>query len=166
MKIAALTIALLVSGAAVAQTSTTSDTSTQDSAYGTTSESTMETPASVENPYTTTSEAALNESAQTTTSWDQTSATGQTTLAMAPASPAVIQPSNQNPEHDARGIAVISDPALVPDGWNGVSGTAMGGPLLDPVSGEAVDADDASYPACSSSVTDNCLQAYERGRSS
>ena len=87
MKIAALTIALLVSGAAVAQTSTTSDTSTQDSAYGTTSESTMETPASVENPYTTTSEAALNESAQTTTSWDQTSATGQTTLAMAPAIP-------------------------------------------------------------------------------
>ena len=38
--------------------------------------------------------------------------------------------------------------------------------MLDPVTGEEVDGDDASYPTCSSSVTDNCLQAYERGRSS
>lgn len=141
MKLVALSIALLMSGAAVAQTATTTDTATQDSAYGTTSESMLD---------------------HSTTY----STTNQTTLAMAPASPAVIQPSNQNPEHDARGIAVISDPALVPDGWNGLAGTAMGGPLLDPVTGEAVDDDEDSYPACSRTVTDNCLQAYERGRSS
>lgn len=140
MRLAALSIALLMSGAAIAQTSTTSDNATQDSAYGTTSQST------------------LDHSAMGHT-------TGQTTLAMAPASPAVIQPSNQDPEHDARGIAVISDPAVVPGGWNGLSGSAMGGPLLDPATGEAVAAAESDYPACSSTVTDNCLQAYERGRS-
>jgi hypothetical protein len=44
----------------------------------------------------------------------------------------------------------------VPIGWNGTSGTAMGGPL---------EAADDSYPACSATITDNCLQTYERGRS-
>lgn len=77
--------------------------------------------------------------------------------------PAVQQPSNANPEHDARGIAVISDPAVIPAGFNGIPGTAVGGPLVDPVTGEATTAD--SYPACTREITDNCLQTYERGRS-
>src|SRR5688500_19974571 len=49
----------------------------------------------------------------------------------------VVQPSNANPERDARGIAVISAPAVAPAGWNGVPASAMGGPELDPATGEA-----------------------------
>lgn len=69
-----------------------------------------------------------------------------------------VAPDNSNPEHDARGIAVISDPATVPPGFNGTPASAVGGPL-EPVAG------DASYPPCSRTITDNCLQTYERGRS-
>ena len=83
-----------------------------------------------------------------------TTTTTTTTLAMAPASGTVVQPSNANPEHDARGIAVISDPAFVPAGYNGIPGRAMGGPA---------EGDDAGYPACTATVTDNCIQLYERG---
>lgn len=87
-------------------------------------------------------------------------------LAAAPApagsGPAAIQPSNANPERDARGIAVISAAAVAPAGWNGVPASAMGGPELDPVTGEAAAPD--SYPACTATVTDRCLQTYERGR--
>jgi hypothetical protein len=89
--------------------------------------------------------------------------TATTTLAMAPASGKIVQPSNADPEHDARGIAVISDAAVVPDGYNGVSGTGMGGPLVDPATGETVERADNSYPACTATVTDNCIQLYERG---
>ena len=74
----------------------------------------------------------------------------------------VVQPGNSDPKRDARGIAVISAPAVVPAGWNGTAASAMGGPLLDPVTGEA--AAEADYPACTATVTDNCLQTYEKGR--
>jgi hypothetical protein len=74
----------------------------------------------------------------------------------------VVQPSNANPERDARGIAVISAAAVAPAGWNGVPAGATGGPELDPATGEAPAAD--RYPACTASVTDRCLQTYERGR--
>src|SRR5688572_7222438 len=69
-------------------------------------------------------------------------------------SAAVVQPSNADPEHDARGIPVISDAAFVPSGYNNIGG-AMGGPVEG--------GDDLSYPACTATVTDNCLQTYERG---
>lgn len=65
---------------------------------------------------------------------------------------ATVEPSNAAPERDARGIAVISDPAFVPPGYNGTSG-AVGGP----------DSGEESYPACTAAVTDNCVQLYERG---
>lgn len=84
-------------------------------------------------------------------------------VASAGAASAIVQPSNANPERDARGIAVISAAAVAPAGWNGVpAGAAMGGPELDPATGEALGT--ASYPACSATVTDRCLQTYERGR--
>jgi hypothetical protein len=79
-----------------------------------------------------------------------------TTAVAVPASAAVVEPSNANPERDARGIAVISDVAHVPPGWNGIAGGAMGGP---------VEGDDADYPPCTAERTDNCVQTYERGRS-
>lgn len=84
--------------------------------------------------------------------------------AEATAGVAVVQPSNADPERDARGIPVISAAATVPAGWNGVAGNAMGGPLLDPVTGEPVAAGAESYPACTATVTDRCLQTYEKGR--
>lgn len=86
------------------------------------------------------------------------------TEAGAAAGEAVVQPGNASPERDARGIAVISAPATVPAGWNGVAGTAMGGPLLDPATGEPIADSGPSYPACTATVTDHCLQAYEQGR--
>ena len=76
----------------------------------------------------------------------------------------VVEPSNADPEHDARGIKVISASADVPAGFNGMTGSAQGGPLVDPATGAAVEASADSYPACSATVTDNCLQEYERGR--
>ena len=84
-------------------------------------------------------------------------------VAATTALPAVQQPGNTNPEHDARGIAVISDPAVIPAGYNGTAGTAVGGPLIDPATGAEMAPD--SYPACTAEITDNCLQTYERGRS-
>ena len=75
----------------------------------------------------------------------------------------LIQPDNSNPERDARGIVVISDPATAPVGFN--QPPAVGGPLVDasqrPMPGPATE----SYKACSRTVTDNCVQTYERGRS-
>ena len=77
----------------------------------------------------------------------------------------VAMPSNAAPERDARGIAVISDPATVPAGYNGTLDTltGTGGPLLD-ANGEPATAPDAGYPACTRTVTDNCVQTYERHR--
>jgi len=88
-----------------------------------------------------------------------TAPTGETSL-----------PGNVDPERDARGIAVISDAAAVPPGFNGTPAgmTGTGGPLVDPAdtgaTATAATTPDASYPACSRTVTDNCLQTYERGR--
>jgi hypothetical protein len=88
-----------------------------------------------------------------------TAATGQTAM-----------PGNASPEHDARGIAVISDAATVPVGYNGTPAplNGMGGPLVDPAdtaaTGELAATPDASYPACTRNVTDNCVQTYERRR--
>ena len=98
-----------------------------------------------------------------TTMPDDTKPVVTDTYAAPSALPAIQQPSNANPEHDARGIAVISDPAVIPAGYNGTVATGVGGPLVDPATGK-VAADD-SYLACTSEVTDNCLQTYERGRS-
>lgn len=100
-----------------------------------------------------------------TLAWETEGATalGEALASNAPADPGqVVQPGNSAPERDARGIAVISDPAVAPPGWNGTPAAAMGGPELDPATGEP--AAPESYPACTASVTDNCLQTYERGR--
>lgn len=120
MKTAAFAAALLLSGAAVAQTSQTNDDMSQ-----------------------TDQPVAMTHS----TSQDMSMT----------ASGATVQPSNADPERDARGHAVISAPAMVPAGWNGTTGSAVGGPVEQ--------APDSAYPPCSASVTDNCVQTYERGRS-
>lgn len=83
----------------------------------------------------------------------------------AAASPAgqTVAPGNAAPERDARGIAVISDAATAPPGFNNAPGmTGMGGPLADPSQPPPQQPADASYQACSRTVTDNCVQTYER----
>jgi hypothetical protein len=112
--------------------------------------------------------AAYEGDGQLTTAFEMEGANGggvnaAPALASADAASAIVQPSNADPERDARGIAVISAAAVVPPGWNGTAaGEAMGGPLLDPATGEPVAPD--SYPACTATVTDKCLQTYEVGR--
>ena len=96
----------------------------------------------------------------------QTYSTTTTTTTTAPATSQTVMPSNAAPERDARGIPVISDPATAPAGFNQAPGmNGVGGPMVDPSAAPAPQPSDASYPACTRTVTDNCLQTYERGRS-
>ncbi len=134
MKTIALGIALMLGGTALAQTPTQDQMPT-----------------------------GSDTTAQTQTGWNG-SASGQTSMAMNSTGP-IVQPSNANPRRDERGIRVISLPAVVPAGWNGTpdSGTGTGGPLLDPTTGQPV-SDTGSAQPCSRTVTDKCVQTYERGR--
>lgn len=72
-------------------------------------------------------------------------------------------PSNANPEVDARGVEVVSAPAEVPAGANEAvpAGPAVPSPNQAQVFAPRPAAQE--YPACSRTVTDNCVQAYERG---
>jgi hypothetical protein len=148
MKIATLAVALLMSGAAFAQTSeydASSDATPDATASSTSDPATADTSAQVD------ATAPAAEPVQ---------------LAQAPAGDPIVQPGNNAPELDARGIAVISAPAIVPAGFNGVATAAVGGPLLDPATGEPVADTEGSYPPCTAEVTDNCVQTYERGSAS
>ena len=149
MKKVAFAFALIVSSAAFAQDSTSEDVATDNA--------TAPAPAA---------EAPAPAASATSDVAEPGSVIPASTVAAAPAGSAMVQPSNANPEQDARGIAVISAAAMVPAGFNGigVSEAGVGGPLLDPVTGQPVA--EASYPPCTSTVTDNCLQTYERGRAS
>jgi hypothetical protein len=149
MKSAAFAIALLTSGAAIAQTypdTTTTTTTTTGTTPDTTTPSTMPDTAVP---------------ADTTMPQPSSMATDPS-MAMTPATGQAVQPSNADPEHDARGIAVISDAAVAPAGFNG--GAAVGGPV-DSSAALATQPAGEDYPACSRTVTDNCVQSYERGRS-
>src|SRR5438309_1420850 len=147
MKKFALAIALMLGGTAFAQTAGTAgsgDMSGQVSAgaanaqpasgpgtAGYTSQS------STDSSTATSTTNGTTMSGQTQTGWNATS--GATTMAMN-STGAVVQPSNASPRRDRRGIPVISLPAVVPAGWNGVAGTGtgMGGPLVDPATGQPV----------------------------
>ena len=80
----------------------------------------------------------------------------------APAGSTTVAPGNSAPERDARGIPVISDPAQAPPGFNqppqpgGTGAPANATPTPQPATED--------YPACSRTVTDNCVQTYERAR--
>ena len=188
MRATAMAIALLLSGTAIAQTTNdmtstkptgTSSTNSQSSSMGTPADATPPTDTSdadMNNDVNTTGDTGTSTTTSTTssgtistdagptgtmTSGTATMGTGMQT-GMGPASSQMVQPGNSDMERDARGIAVKSDPAMVPTGWNGVSGTGMGGPLVDASTGQS--GAETSYPACSATVTDNCVQTYERGR--
>lgn len=71
-----------------------------------------------------------------------------------------VAPGNTMPERDARGIPVISAPAVAPPGWNQVPGTGTPAPASQPAPSMGAAAD---LPPCSRTVTDRCVQTYERG---
>ena len=77
-----------------------------------------------------------------------------------------VAPANDSPERDARGIPVLSDPATAPAGTNEVVTVPAGATVVANPNQRAAFAArpaDQEYPACSRTVTDNCVQAYERG---
>ncbi|HET9639734.1 MAG TPA: hypothetical protein VFP12_11045 [Allosphingosinicella sp.] len=175
MRTAAIAIALLLGGTAFAQTTTTTqpdvdvDVGVQpdgdpdvDLDVGT---KTKTTTYNADGTATTVSTSTANSDTDTP-DVTTTTATGTTVVAanVTPPMNPVVQPSNANPERDARGIAVISDPAVVPAGFNGTTGTGVGGPMVDPATGATMTGADASHPPCTATVTDNCVQTYERGR--
>ncbi|WP_106511108.1 hypothetical protein [Allosphingosinicella deserti] len=178
MKAAAFTMALLLSGAAIAQTTDTAagagssvgaDTSaTMSTDTGTQTGSALSSVTGAQTGTATTSDSdgQGGETTDAAAAGDISARTGSSVNATLASSSQMVEPHNANPERDARGIRVVSAAAMVPAGFNGTAGgTATGGPLLDPATGQAV-SDQQSYPACSSSVTDKCLQSYERGRKS
>lgn len=70
------------------------------------------------------------------------------------------------PERDARGIPVISAPAVVPAGANQAVTAPAGSQVVPAPNQSAVFSTKAStetYPPCTREVTDNCVQTYERG---
>ena len=95
----------------------------------------------------------------------------QTTNPAAGEDPAVAgtqtsAPGNANPERDARGIPVVSDPAEVPAGANDATPVPPGAVFTPNPNQQSVFAPRPStqtYQACSRTVTDNCVQTYERG---
>ena len=76
-----------------------------------------------------------------------------------------VAPANDHPERDARGIAVVSDPATAPAGTNQAVTVPAGATVVvapNQQSAFAARPADQEYPACSRTVTDNCVQTYER----
>lgn len=73
----------------------------------------------------------------------------------------VVAPGNTAPQRDARGIPVISDPAVAPPGFN--QPPQVGGTGAPANATPAPMADNGPTPPCSRTVTDNCVQTYERG---
>ena len=104
--------------------------------------------------------------AQTTDTTTETTTTTTTTMTM-PTTGATVAPSNSAPERDARGIPVISDPATAPAGTNQAVVVPPGAQVVpNPNQAAAFQTQPAteSYPPCSRTVTDNCVQTYERPR--
>jgi len=72
-----------------------------------------------------------------------------------------VPPSNSAPARDARGIPVVSAPAVAPAGWNVPYGSgAATAPASQPAPSMGAATD---LPPCSRTVTDRCVQTYERG---
>jgi hypothetical protein len=88
-------------------------------------------------------------------------------LGTAAAAQQTVAPANDNVERDARGIPVVSDPATAPAGTNEVVNVPAGATVVANPNQQAAFSTrpaDQEYPACSRTVTDNCVQTYERGR--
>lgn len=87
----------------------------------------------------------------------------------APAMPAMpaAPASPSNPETDARGIPVVSAPAVAPAGANAPVEVPAGATVSVAPNQASVftpKASEGDLPACSKTVTDRCKQTYERKR--
>ena len=106
--------------------------------------------------------AIAQETTDTTTTDTTTTVTTTTTM---PSTGMTVAPDNSNPERDARGIPVISAPAVAPPGVNTGNTIVPPGAVAVPnTAAFQTQAATTSYPACSRTVTDHCVQTYERGR--
>ncbi len=77
-----------------------------------------------------------------------------------------VAPGNDAPERDARGIAVVSDPATAPAGANQPVSAPPGAKVVVSSNQNAVFSTQQAakeYPPCTKEVTDGCVQTYERG---
>ena len=77
-----------------------------------------------------------------------------------------VAPGNTNPERDARGIPVVSDAATAPAGANASVQVMPGARVVaNPNQAAAFQTQPSTqtYQACTRTVTDNCVQTYERG---
>lgn len=89
-----------------------------------------------------------------------------TTMPPPTGTPSTVAPGNENPEEDARGIAVVSDAATAPAGANQPISAPPGATIVPSANQSAVFATEPAqqeYPPCTREVTDNCVQTYERG---
>ena len=91
-------------------------------------------------------------------------------LAMSAAAIAQTAPpaaaGNQTPERDARGIPVVSAPATAPSGANQPFNVPPGAQVVLSPNQQQVFAPQPAQgelPPCSRTVTDRCVQTYERG---
>jgi hypothetical protein len=78
-----------------------------------------------------------------------------------------VAPSNAAPERDARGIPVVSDPAVAPAGTNQTFVAPPGAQVVfNPNQRAAFTAQPSTgdKPPCSRTITDNCTQTYEGTR--
>jgi len=110
-----------------------------------------------------TTETTTEMTTETTTETTQPASTASTTMQTSAGTTGggTVAPSNSNPETDARGIPVISAPATAPSGWNVPYGQGTPAPAGSPAPAMGTATD---LPPCSRTVTDRCVQTYERGR--
>ncbi|WP_129790781.1 hypothetical protein [Sphingosinicella sp. CPCC 101087] len=165
MKTAIFAAALLLGGAAIAQTTedTTGQTANQPAAQ-------PATPPPAESTTPPSAQPAAPPSATQSMSQPTTTPSSQPTTmpAASGAGTGTVAPSNESPERDARGIPVVSDPAEVPAGANQAQPIPPGATFTpNPNQAQVFTPRPATeeYPTCSRTVTDNCVQSYERGRS-
>jgi hypothetical protein len=77
-----------------------------------------------------------------------------------------VAPGNAAPERDARGIPVVSDPAVAPAGTNQPVVVPPGAQLVanpNQAAAFATQPSTGEKPPCSRTITDNCTQTYEVG---
>ena len=144
MKYLAFTAALMIGGSAMAQEAMQAPTEE------TTGQESMMTE---DAPATATDNSMMN---------DPATASQGSMGAQAPMSSSMQ--SNGTPERAARGIPVVSDMANAPSGANQ---PVPGGGQVVPASNQsavfATQPSTKTYQACTRTVTDGCVQAYERG---
>ncbi|HLL30577.1 MAG TPA: hypothetical protein VK403_06245 [Allosphingosinicella sp.] len=107
--------------------------------------------------------AATQSTTTTSTTTTTTTAPAHDMSTMGMAQGQTVAPGNTSPETDARGIPVISAPAVAPAGYNQGARTLPPGSAIPTVAPPAPTAA-GPLPPCTRTVTDRCTQTYERGR--